>query len=77
MRHSRAELNERLKPYGLHVAYYNPGDNPGYKVVPLSEDYFGASSARWPRYGTLAEVSAFADGLDLPMAQFRVGEVGR
>ena len=49
-----------LKPFGLEVAVYNPGDGPNYKIVPMGVDYFATDGLYRSRH--LREIMAFAEG---------------
>ncbi len=45
MRNSIKAVRHAARNCGLHIAYYNPGDNPTYKVLTRDVDYFAASSS--------------------------------
>jgi hypothetical protein len=49
-----------LKPFGLEVAVYNPGDGPSYKIVPVGVDYFATDGLYRSRH--LRDIMAFAEG---------------
>ena len=60
MRKSVRFTTNTLKPFGLAVVVYNPGDGPNYKIVPTGVDYFATDGLYRSRH--LREIMAFAEG---------------
>lgn len=64
MRHTLNALRVIASHHGLYISYYNPGDNPQYKVTTTDDGYFAASGATTVfRAKRLADVSTFLDGV--------------
>lgn len=63
MRQSLNQLQQEAARVGLYVSYYNPGDNPNFKISETATGYFQTQSKNTLFRCTKAcEVSAFLFG---------------
>ena len=62
MRDSLKQVQADAAEKGLFVAYYNPGDNPQFKVATVDVNYFAMTSYQTvKRCTTLKAVRKFVD----------------
>lgn len=63
MRDSLKQVQKDAARVGLFVTYYNPGDNPQFKVATVDADYFALTSYQTVhRCTTLKAVRKFVEG---------------
>lgn len=60
MRNTRKAVELEARGKGLFLSYYNPGDNPTFKLATVDADYFAVSSSETVgRFKTLKQVRKF------------------